>query len=99
MHEVGDGVEIDAAESGAGWNSERPNELLIGHRARPNKIVIPDSREASEAARAFFDNPGAYREGFSETFRLLFREVYRDVGRSLRPARSSPNYRYVFANN
>jgi predicted dehydrogenase len=84
-------VEIDAAESGAGWNSERPNELLIGHRARPNEIVTPDPREASEAARGFFENPGAYREGFSETFRLLFREVYRDVGRA--PAeRGEPAY-------
>ncbi len=75
-------VEIDAAEAGAGWNSEHPNELLIGHRARANEIVTPDPREASDAARGFFENPGAYREGFSETFRLLFREIYRDVGRA-----------------
>ena len=72
-------VEIDASRMGVSWDSERPNELWLGHRTEPNEIVVPDPRQATEEGSRFMDNPGAYREGFGDTFRLLFREVYRAV--------------------
>ncbi|MCY3912489.1 MAG: Gfo/Idh/MocA family oxidoreductase [Chloroflexi bacterium] len=72
-------VEIDATAMGVSWDSERPNELWLGHRTEPNEIVLPDPRQATEEGGRFMDNPGAYREGFGDTFRLLFREVYRAV--------------------
>ena len=72
-------VEIDASRMGASWDSERPNELWLGHRTEPNEVVVPDPRQATDEGRHFMDNPGAYREGFSDTFRLLFREVYAAV--------------------
>lgn len=85
------GIEIDAAECGASWHSERPNELWIGHRDRPNEVMLPDPQQASSGAETYFENPSAYREGFSDTFRLLFREVYGQVGLGVEE-RAEPAY-------
>ena len=72
-------VEIDAEKAGVSWDSERPNELWIGHRDEPNELLVADARHMRPAARRFVEKAGAYREGFDETFRLLFREVYAHI--------------------
>ena len=72
-------VEIDAEQSGVSWDSERPNELWIGHRDEPNELLVADARHMRPDARRFVEKAGAYREGFDETFRLLFRDVYAHI--------------------
>ena len=72
-------VEIDAEHAGVGWDSERPNELWIGHRDEPNELLVADARHMRPDARRFVEKAGAYREGFDETFRLLFRDVYAHI--------------------
>jgi len=84
-------VEIDAASMGTSWDSERPNELWLGHRTEPNEVMVPDARQATAEGARFMENPGAYREGFSDTFRLLFREVYASVAHG-DPAKESPTF-------
>ena len=69
-------IELDAEHGGAAWDSERPNELWLGHRDEPNQQVVADPRQVSDPATGWFANPGAYREGFSETFRLMFQQFY-----------------------
>lgn len=73
--------ELDARKCGMGWDSERPSELWIGHRDRPNEVVLPDSRQMIDGSDKYLDMPGAYREGFSDTFRLFFKRVYADIAR------------------
>lgn len=72
-------VEIDAESAGVSWDSERPNELWIGHRDEPNELLVADARHMRPSARRFVDKAGAYREGFDETFRLLFRDIYAHI--------------------
>ena len=72
-------VEIDAERAGVSWDSERPNELWIGHRDEPNELLVADARHLRPDARRFVEKAGAYREGFDETFRLLFRDVYAHI--------------------
>ena len=72
-------VEIDAELAGVSWDSERPNELWIGHRDEPNELLVADPRQMRPDAQRFVERAGAYREGFDETFRLLFRDVYAHV--------------------
>ncbi len=92
-------VEIDASKAGASWDGERPNELWIGHRYEPNQVISPDARQATEDGRKYMENPGAFREGFSDTFRLLFRDVYRQSGLepSEREAPDFPTFRDGYA--
>ncbi len=81
-------VEVDAELAGVSWDSETPNELWIGHRDEPNELLVADARHMRPDARRFADKAGAYREGFDETFRLLFRDVYAHI--AARPAASVP---------
>jgi len=68
--------EIKGSESSLVWNSERPNELWIGHRTEPNQILLKDPSLLSEQARSIVSYPGGHNEGFPDTFKQLYRKVY-----------------------
>ncbi len=68
--------EIAGSKSSLAWNSENPNELWIGHRDRPNEILIKDPSLMSENGRFFASQPGGHAEGFPDTFKQLYRAVY-----------------------
>jgi predicted dehydrogenase len=68
--------EIAGAAGSVAWNSERPNELWIGERDRPNELLIRDPALLSPAARLYANYPGGHAEGFPDTFKQLFRAIY-----------------------
>jgi predicted dehydrogenase len=68
--------EINGSKSSLVWNSERPNELWIGHRTEPNQILLKDPSLLSEQARSTVSYPGGHNEGFPDTFKQLYRKVY-----------------------
>jgi predicted dehydrogenase len=71
--------EIAGSESALRWFSAEPDDLFIGHRGRPNEILSRDpGLYAPEAAR-LVAYPGGHVEGFPDTFRALFSQVYADV--------------------
>jgi predicted dehydrogenase len=61
--------EIDGSEHALAWNSEAPEELWIGHRSTPNELLL---REAG-------DYPPGHAQGFPDTFKALYRNVYAAV--------------------
>jgi predicted dehydrogenase len=71
--------EIDGSSSAVAWDSEQPEQLWIGHRDRPNELLLrnPALMNASggQAARL----PGGHVEGFFDTFGALFTAIYEDV--------------------
>ncbi len=71
--------EIDGAQSSMAWNSERPNELWLGHRERPNEILMKDPSLLSEIASRHASYPGGHNEGFPDTFKQLYAAVYRYI--------------------
>jgi predicted dehydrogenase len=68
--------EIFGSKSGIAWNSERPNELWIGHRDQPNQILLKDPALLSPEARAVSSYPGGHTEGFPDTFKQFSKKVY-----------------------
>jgi predicted dehydrogenase len=72
--------EIDGSASSLAWQSEAPEELWIGHRDRPNELLL---RERG-------DYPAGHAEGFPDTFKHLYRAVYRAVAAGGPP--SDPDY-------
>jgi predicted dehydrogenase len=68
--------EISGSKSSLAWNSERPNELWIGHRSEPNQSLLKDPSLLSPEARATASYPGGHNEGFPDTFKQLYRKVY-----------------------
>ncbi|HEX8940741.1 MAG TPA: Gfo/Idh/MocA family oxidoreductase [Candidatus Limnocylindrales bacterium] len=71
--------EIDGSTGAAAWDSERPDELWLGHRDRPNEVQHRDPAGMLSAGRAAASLPGGHVEGFADTFKALFRAVYADV--------------------
>lgn len=82
--------EIAGANGALAWDSARPNELWLGHRERPNEVLLRDPALLSDAARGVTSYPGGHNEGFPDTFKQLYRAVYADV-REGHPA-AEPRY-------
>ena len=68
--------EIDGSKASLGFDSERPNEIWIGHRDRPNELLLKDPSLLSPEARSVASYPGGHNEGFADTFKQLYRKVY-----------------------
>jgi predicted dehydrogenase len=71
--------EIDGAERAAAWDSETPDHLWLGHRDRPNEILLRNPALMGPAGRAASALPGGHVEGFGDTFGALFRAIYADI--------------------
>jgi predicted dehydrogenase len=68
--------EIAGSKGALAWNSERPNELWIGHRDRPNELLLRDPALLHSPANRYAATPGGHNEGFVDTFKQMFRAVY-----------------------
>jgi predicted dehydrogenase len=79
--------EIDGSEAAAAWDSEQPDQLWIGHRERPNEILIRNPALMGPAGQAAAALPGGHVEGFADTFGAIFRAVYADVASGARAER------------
>jgi predicted dehydrogenase len=72
-------IEIYGTQGSVAWDQERPDELWIGQRNSPNRIIIKDPSLLDERARSYADLPGGHSEGYDDTFKQLFRRFYRAV--------------------
>jgi predicted dehydrogenase len=68
--------EIAGSKCALGWESERPNELWIGHRERPNEVLLKDPSLVDPSVRPSIGFPGGHNEGFPDTFKQCFRSFY-----------------------
>lgn len=71
--------EINGSKSSISYDSERPNELWIGHRDRPNELLLKDPSLLDPDARAIANYPGGHNEGFPDTFKQLSKKVYQYI--------------------
>jgi predicted dehydrogenase len=78
--------DIAGTKASAAWGAEAPDTLWIGQRDGPNQVLArdPGLMNAMGAAAAFL--PGGHVEGFADTFRAFFAQVYGDVACGARSA-------------
>jgi predicted dehydrogenase len=69
-------IEIAATEGAVCWDSESPNRLWIGSRRGPNQVLERDPALLNPAAAVISDYPGGHAEGFPDTFKQLYLNVY-----------------------
>jgi predicted dehydrogenase len=72
-------VEIFGTKASAAWSQEAPDELWIGERNTPNRIVVKDPSLLNEKARSYADLPGGHSEGYDDTFKQVFRRFYQSI--------------------
>lgn len=83
-------LEIAGSKKTFAWNSEAPNELWIGNRDGYNEVMMRDPSLAYPEASAIMSFPGGHNEGFPDTSKQLFKEVYAAIETGKPPAK--PNY-------
>ena len=71
--------EIACTEQALAWDSERPNEIWLGKRDRPNEVLLRDPALLGTAANSACSYPAGHNEGFPDTFKQLFRACYGDI--------------------
>jgi predicted dehydrogenase len=71
--------EIAGSRGALAWDSERPNELWLGHRDRANELLIRDPALLHPSVQPLTSYPGGHNEGFPDTFKHLFASVYRYI--------------------
>jgi predicted dehydrogenase len=69
-------IEIAATGGAFWWDSESPNRLWIGSRDGANQILERDPALLGSRAAAISHYPGGHAEGFPDTFKQLFIDVY-----------------------
>jgi predicted dehydrogenase len=73
-------IEIYGTKGSATWDQERPDELWLGQRNDPNRVIVKDPSLLQEAAKSYADLPGGHSEGYDDTFKQVFRRFYKTVG-------------------
>jgi predicted dehydrogenase len=74
-------LSLEVAGSGQtfSWCSETPNELWIGRRDQPNQVLMRDPSLVEAESRKIIAFPGGHNEGFPDTSKQIFREIYSDI--------------------
>jgi predicted dehydrogenase len=71
--------EINASVQSIAWDSEQPNDLWIGRRESANGLLMKDPSLVSPETRQVISYPGGHQEGFPDTFKQLFSNIYRYI--------------------
>ena len=83
-------LEVAGSSQAVAWDSERPEELWLGHRARPNELLLRNPALLGPHARTTTSLPAGHAEGFADTFKELYRAVYGAVAAGAPP--EEPDY-------
>jgi predicted dehydrogenase len=83
-------LEIAGSKKTFAWNSEAPNEMWIGNRDGANESFMRDPSLVHPEARSVISFPGGHNEGFPDTSKQLFKEVYDAIAAGKQP--ENPTY-------
>lgn len=81
-------VEIAGSKSNFEFNSEKPNELWIGKRETANGVLMKDPGLFYPESAALVGFPGGHNEGFPDTSKQMFKEVYAAVREGNQPEKA-----------
>jgi predicted dehydrogenase len=69
-------VEIYGSKKSAWWCSEEPEMLYFGNRDTANEVAVRATPAFGTGASGYMDFPPGHVEGFPDTFKMSFRNVY-----------------------
>lgn len=69
-------IEIAGTRQTVSFDSEHPNYLWVGRRDGNNQVVMKDPPLLYPEVRRFADYPGGHNEGYPDTFKQLFKDIY-----------------------
>ena len=69
-------LEVNGREASVSWNSERADDLWIGHHDRANELLPKDPALLKPAARRYAHLPGGHQEAWTDAFRNILSDIY-----------------------
>ena len=72
-------VEVYGSKKSAWWCSEEPETLHYGNRDSANETVFRATGAFGDGAAGYMDYPPGHVEGFPDTFKMLFRNIYTTI--------------------
>jgi predicted dehydrogenase len=83
-------IEICGSKAAFKWRQEHQNELLIGHRDRPNEILQKDPSLVDDVARRYAHLPGGHQESWADAFSNVMRDIYGFIAEGKKPTDPHP---------
>jgi len=71
--------ELSGSKCALAWDQERPNEMWIGYREKPNELLMKDPSLLSQRARAYAHYPGGHPEAYPDGLKNFLLRVYSHV--------------------
>ncbi|MDR0137848.1 Gfo/Idh/MocA family oxidoreductase [Metabacillus idriensis] len=84
--------EIDGSKSSVFWNQEEPEKLWIGHRDKPNEILLADPSLFSVEAKSAIHHPGGHNEGWPDALKNMMLNFYTFVREEKSLKTDKPNF-------
>jgi len=85
-------LEISGSKQTFAWNSESPNELWIGKRDAANQVLLRDPSLFDKESAALISFPGGHNEGFPDTSKQMFKEVYENIRKGTMEGAKFPTF-------
>ena len=85
-------IEVNGSRGSLAWDGERPNELWLGYRGRPNELLIKDPALLAPAAQAIARYPGGHDEGFADTHTAIQRAIFEFIRAGGYASGQQPNF-------
>lgn len=85
-------LEISGSKQTFAWNSESPNEIWIGKRNAPNQVLLRDPSLFEKESAALISFPGGHNEGFPDTSKQMFKEVYENIRKGTMEGAKFPTF-------
>lgn len=83
-------LEVCGTKASVRWRQEHQNELWIGHRDEPNRVLQKDPSLVDPDARGYVHLPGGHQEGWADAFRNVMRDIYGFIAEGKRPGDPHP---------
>ncbi|WCK54709.1 Gfo/Idh/MocA family oxidoreductase [Aneurinibacillus sp. Ricciae_BoGa-3] len=71
--------EVNGSKTSAYWNQEQPEQLWIGHRDRPDELLMADPSLVDPQVKPFVHYPSGHNEGWADSVRNTMQTFYRTV--------------------
>lgn len=68
-------VEIYGTKQSVWWDSQSPNELIVGARGEDNRIQVR-GHDYKPAVLPYLDYPAGHNEGYPDTFKMMYRNFF-----------------------
>jgi predicted dehydrogenase len=84
--------EINGSKSSAFWNQEEPEKLWIGHRDKPNELLLADPALFTEEAKQSIHHPGGHNEGWPDALKNGMLNFYSFIKEGKDLLHDQPNF-------